>query len=97
MTQDEKDREAAEKKITDLDYDRDSFIAGIKHARDIDRLNEIKDALMDMIGQHCADHQYGGSGGTKFMGYDSQCLSANESALSLAVELGWIKKEDVIR
>lgn len=33
----------------------------------------------------------------RLKGYDSMCLSAYENALELAVEFGWIKKEEVLR
>lgn len=58
----------------------------------VDHAEEIKAAYLDMLNQACGewkDHE--------FKGYDSMCLSAYESALSLAVELGWIKKEEVLR
>jgi hypothetical protein len=58
----------------------------------------IKEAFIDMLYQSCGDYKYNET--TKrqeFVGFDSMCLSAYEDALELAVELEWIKKEDVTR
>lgn len=66
------------------------------------RDEEIKECFLDMLNQSCAvwtssiDHD-GEYVESKFKGYDSMCLSAYERSLSLAVDLGWIKKEDVSR
>ena len=65
----------------------------------------IKDAFLDMLNQSCGkwevpkyDHEKREYiGDYKFKGYDSLCISAYETALDLAVELGWIKKEEFVR
>jgi hypothetical protein len=63
----------------------------------------IKEAFLDMLSQACGEWDPGAYEGGKmvkqrqFLGYDSMCLSAYEDALALAVELGWIKAEEVIR
>jgi hypothetical protein len=58
----------------------------------MDEDERIKDAFIDMLDQSCGSWENG-----KFKGYDSMYLSTYEHALDLAVELGWIKKEDVTR
>jgi hypothetical protein len=63
----------------------------------------LKDAFLDMLVQACGEYGPSCSTGsyctadTVFKGYDSGCLSAYENALDLAVEFGWIKKEEVLR
>lgn len=77
-------------------------MATMEHQDEDDR---IKEAFLDMLNQACADWeppkwddaQKKYVSEAKFKGYDSMCLSAYEGALSLAVELGWIKKEEVLR
>jgi hypothetical protein len=68
----------------------------------MDEDQRLKEAFLDLINQSCAEYQqeYGDNFkllGTKFVGYDSKCISAYENALDLAVEFGWIKEEHVIR
>lgn len=62
----------------------------------------LKDAFLDLLNQHCGEWESKLDDGNRFAGkvfkgYDSGCLSANETALDLAVEFGWIKKEEVLR
>ena len=62
-------------------------------------IEELKEAFLAMIDQACGDWDYGSksSPGSGFRGYDSQCISAYENALALAVKHGWIPKEEVLR
>lgn len=55
-------------------------------------LERVIEAYLDMLSQACGEWKDG-----EFKGYDSLCLSAYEDALDLAVELGWIKQEEVLR
>lgn len=63
----------------------------------------LKDCFMDMLNQACAQWEppkwKDGKmvEPSKFLGYDSYCLSAYEDALDLAVEFGWIQQSEVIR
>lgn len=62
----------------------------------------IKDAFMDMLNQACGQWEsgfktHGVPYENTFKGYDSMYLSAYENALDVAVTLGWIKKEEVLR
>jgi len=71
---------------------------------EMDEDDRLKEAFLDMLYQSCAEYRqvYDEKAPfkllrTEFVGYDSMCLSAYENALSLAVEFGWIKKEEVLR
>ena len=64
---------------------------GCKSAKMQAEIDKLKEALLDMVCQHTAIYE-----GIELM-YDSNFLSANEDALDLCVELGMIKKEQVIR
>lgn len=55
----------------------------------------IKEAFLDMLVQACGEHSR--ETGEYTYTYDSCCLSSYEYALDLAVEFGWIKKEQVVR
>lgn len=65
----------------------------------------LKEAFLDMLNQACGEWEsvfpsgwtHGQPYENKFKGYDSQFLSAYADALDLAVEFGWIKKEEVLR
>lgn len=61
------------------------------------QLEKLKECFIALLNQHCADYQPDPFQNQEFRGYDSGCLSANEHALALAVELGWIKKDEVTR
>lgn len=54
--------------------------------------DRIKEAYLSILSQACGEWKDG-----KFMGYDSLCLSAYEDGIDLAIELGWIKKEERLR
>jgi hypothetical protein len=62
-----------------------------------DEDDRLKEAFMDMLNQACGEWINTNGLDHKFKGYDSMCLSAYENALDLAVEFGWIKKEEVLR
>lgn len=53
----------------------------------------LKEEFLGLLDQHCSIYDRK----TNKYVYDSMCLSANEGALALALELGWLKKEQVIR
>lgn len=60
----------------------------------------LKEAFMDMLAQACGEWPKDRAGKINWdngMVYDSTCLSAYDQALDLAVEFGWIKKEQVMR
>lgn len=61
--------------------------------------DEVKNALLGMIQQHCSDYRIDPKKGgkQKFMGYDSMCLSANTEALEVAVKYGLIQKKEITR
>jgi hypothetical protein len=55
---------------------------------------DAKEIILSLLGQYCSDDKLGPNGETL---YDSMCMSAGECALAFAVEMGWIKKEQVTR
>jgi hypothetical protein len=62
-----------------------------------DQQEEVKNAFLDMLNQACGEWERKDGGIAEFKGYDSMCLSSYEGAIDLALELGWIKKEEVLR
>jgi hypothetical protein len=66
----------------------------------MDEDQRLKEAFMDMLGQACGEWQRKPDGKMDWdrgMIYDSQCLSAYEQALDLAVDFEWIRKDQVMR
>ena len=61
--------------------------------KDLDEDERLKDCFMDLLNQSCG--KYDREKGITF--YDSLCMSTYEGALELAVDFGWIKKEQVLR
>ena len=65
--------------------------------------DRIKECFLNLLGQACgeSDPSVWEDGKcvkeSKFKGYDSLCISSYEDAIDLAVELGWIKQEEVLR
>jgi hypothetical protein len=57
----------------------------------------LKEVFLDLLSQHCGTWDRDATGLRTFKGYDSQYLSANERALDLAADFGWIKREEIIR
>lgn len=62
-----------------------------------DEDDRLKEAFLNLLGQHCGVWERDALGLLTFKGYDSGYLSANETALDLALEFEWIKPQEILR